>query len=582
MKKIFTFMMALLLGAGMLYAENEIYAALNSVGDTMTIYYDEQRSTREGVLTTWFWSIGTENVPQTTREAITTVVIDASMVDARPIKTSNWFANLTNLTTVNNLSTLNTENAENMNMMFYKCSKLTALDLSTFNTAKVTSMSYMFKNCWELASLNLNNWNTANVKYMNELFNGCEKLATLDVSGFNTANVTRMDYMFSNCVKLTTLNVSNFNTEKVTDMRDMFAYCRRLTSLDVSNFNTGNVTDMQRMFDNCQLLTSLDVSNFNTANVTSMYAMFENCQLLTSLDVSNFNTANVKSMYAMFAYCLTLTSLDVSNFNIDKVTNTKTMFYGCTRLKTIYCDNDWSASTVLTTSDNMFYGTALVGGKGTTYNASVIDKTYARPDGGTEKPGYFSTKICYIITWKMDDGTIIDQTSVESGVVPTHADPTKPATAQYSYTFAGWTPEVVAATEDATYTATFTSSVNTYDITFELKDDASKSYVAKDVEYGTTLGQLIDQVKAAFGGETYEDDQYIYTFAGLENAQMTDIITESKTYYVLYTKEAKPSTAIDQVNSQELKAKSQKLIRDGQIFILRNSKVYTATGQEVK
>ena len=934
------------------YAEKEIYAALNSVGDTMTIYYDEQRSTREGVLTTWFWSIGTENVPQTTREAITTVVIDASMVDARPIKTSNWFANLTNLTTVNNLSTLNTENAENMNMMFYKCSKLTALDLSTFNTAKVTSMSYMFKNCWELASLNLNNWNTANVKYMNELFNGCEKLASLDVSGFNTANVTRMDYMFSNCVKLTTLNVSNFNTEKVTDMRDMFAYCRRLTSLDVSNFNTGKVTDMQRMFDNCQLLTSLDVSNFNTANVTSMYAMFENCQLLTSLDVSNFNTANVTSMYAMFAYCLTLTSLDVSNFNIDKVTHTKTMFYGCTRLKTIYCDNDWSESTVLTTSDNMFYGTALVGGKGTTYNASVIDKTYARPDEGTAKPGYFtpipkdiyavlntmgdtmtiyydrnkesrervltdwtpaqgtynmsealrnaikavaidatmadalptstekwfsklsnllsitgldklntsevtnmhamfascasltsldlssfntanvtqmsnmfeicssltslnltgfntekvtemrsmfykcssltsldlssfntanvtsmwnmfsdctslatltlgnfnnakvqdmaymfsncnaltaldmsnfntanviymsdmfykcytltsldlssfktenvtdmrnmfngcagltsinlssfntakveymncmfmgctaltlldlnnfnidkvttmsqmffgcsnlktilctndwsessvltdsgkmfygctalvgekgttynesnitaayahldegtsnpgyfSSKICYLITWKMDDGTVIDQTSVEAGVVPTHEDPTKTATAQYSYTFAGWTPEVVAATEDATYTATFTSEVKTYDITFELKDDASKSYVAKDVEYGTTLGQLIDQVKAAFGGETYEDDQYIYTFAGIENAQMTDIVTESKTYYVLYTKEAKPSTAIDQMTNQKSQITIQKLIKDGQLMIERNGKIYTVSGQ---
>ena len=181
----------------------------------------------------------------------------------------------------------------------------------------------------------------------------------------------------------------------------------------------------------------------------------------------------------------------------------------------------------------------------------------------------------------MDDGSTIDQTTVEYGVVPTHADPTKPATAQYSYTFAGWTPAITAVTGDATYTATFTSSVNTYDITFALKDDATKSYTVKDVPYGTTLGQLIDQVKAAFGGETYEDDQYIYTFAGLENADMTDIITESKTYYVLYTKEAKPTTGLDQLNQQS-QIKNQKLMINGQLFILRDGKVYTVTGQRVE
>ena len=123
--------------------------------------------------------------------------------------------------------------------------------------------------------------------------------------------------------------------------------------------------------------------------------------------------------------------------------------------------------------------------------------------------------------------------------------------------------------------------MNTYDITFALKDDATKSYTVKDVPYGTTLGQLIDQVKAAFGGETYEDDQYIYTFAGLENADMTDIITESKTYYVLYTKEAKPTTGLDQLNQQS-QIKNQKLMINGQLFILRDGKVYTVTGQRVE
>ena len=34
----------------------------------------------------------------------------------------------------------------------------------------------------------------------------------------------------------------------------------------------------------------------------------------------------------------------------------------------------------------------LSGGAGTTYNSSYIDKTYARIDGGTSSPGYFTSK----------------------------------------------------------------------------------------------------------------------------------------------------------------------------------------------
>ena len=66
------------------------------------------------------------------------------------------------------------------------------------------------------------------------------------------------------------------------------------------------------------------------------------------------------------------------------------MFYYNTNLKTIYA-SDMFNTNVVTSSTNMFYNTTnLVGGAGTTYNRSYVDKTYARIDGGTSNPGYFT------------------------------------------------------------------------------------------------------------------------------------------------------------------------------------------------
>ena len=75
----------------------------------------------------------------------------------------------------------------------------------------------------------------------------------------------------------------------------------------------------------------------------------------------------------------------------------------------------------------------------------------------TYTASYNETKNSYTITWLDDDGSTIDQTIVEYGQTPTHADPTKPADAEYTYTFAGWTPAIVAVIGDATYTASFNS-----------------------------------------------------------------------------------------------------------------------------
>ena len=109
----------------------------------------------------------------------------------------------------------------------------------------------------------------------------------------------------------------------------------------------------------------------------------------TTLDVSNFDTSNVTNMISMFSWSKA-TTLDVSNFDTSKVTNMSYMFYDFTNLKTIYVSNKFNTDKV-TSSTNMFSGcTNLVGGAGTKYNSSYVDKKYARIDGGTSNPGYFT------------------------------------------------------------------------------------------------------------------------------------------------------------------------------------------------
>ena len=68
------------------------------------------------------------------------------------------------------------------------------------------------------------------------------------------------------------------------------------------------------------------------------------------------------------------------------------MFYDSENLKTIYVSNKFNTNNVVSSSNMFLRCTSLVGGSGTVYDSSKIDKTYARIDGGTSNPGYFTSK----------------------------------------------------------------------------------------------------------------------------------------------------------------------------------------------
>jgi len=98
---------------------------------------------------------------------------------------------------------------------------------------------------------------------------------------------------------------------------------------------------------------------------------------------------------------------------------------------------------------------------GNTNNPRVINLTQ-----DTTLTAVFA-KDAFHIVFVNYDGSELQSGQVGYGTTPayTGATPAKPADEQYTYTFAGWTPEITAVTGDATYTATFTPETIYYILT---------------------------------------------------------------------------------------------------------------------
>ena len=345
---------------------------------------------------------------QLTDKASTNAVTSklCTYINNKPITSVSYMFSNSQATTLD-LSNFDTSKVTDMTSMFYR-SQTELLNLSSLDTSNVTSMSGMFSDS-QTTTLDVSGFNTSKVTNMSDMFAGT-KVRTLNLSKFDTSKVTNMSGMFAD-TSLTSLNVSNFNTSKVTDMSCMFVGGKftildlsnfdtsnvdnmggmfidsQVKTLDLSNFDTSNVTEMWRMFDGAQA-TKIVLSSFNTSNVTNMYQMFSKSHV-NNLDLSNFNTSKVIDMNRMF-WSTYATTIDVSSFDTSKVTDMNSMFYGGDNLKTIYASSKF-VTTAVSDSEVMFEGsTSLVGGAGTKYNSSYTDKTYARIDGGTSNPGYFT------------------------------------------------------------------------------------------------------------------------------------------------------------------------------------------------
>ena len=157
-----------------------------------------------------------------------------------------------------------------------------------------------------------------------------------------------------------------------------------------------------------------------------------------------------------------------------------------------------------------------------TYTFNGWDAEIVAVEGdATYTATYSTTTNKYNVTWIVEG--VETTVQVEYGTTPVFEGTTdKAGNAQFSYTFAGWTPEVVAVTGDATYTATYSTTTNKYTITWSVNGATT----TEEYEYGAT---------PAFTGSTDKaaDAQFTYTFTGW-NPTVANV-TGNATYTAQYS-----------------------------------------------
>jgi hypothetical protein len=114
----------------------------------------------------------------------------------------------------------------------------------------------------------------------------------------------------------------------------------------------------------------------------------------------------------------------------------------------------------------------------------------------------------HTITWLNWDNSEIYKAEFDYGTTPVYggAVPTKPADAQYTYTFDSWSPNIHPVQGDDVYTAVFSKTVNQYTVTFKNHDGSVLQ--STSVAYGET------PVYAGTAPTKPATDQYTYTFSG--------------------------------------------------------------------
>ena len=138
---------------------------------------------------------------------------------------------------------------------------------------------------------------------------------------------------------------------------------------------------------------------------------FDGCEnLQCAAGLSRLDTSGVTDMSRMFRGCSALRCLYLGGMDTGSAADFTEMFSGCGLLKTI-CASDRFAVGKGTAGTGMFQSCeALTGGAGTSFEDIHTDAGYARLDGGSKSPGYFTESAAegaYVLLY--DDGEMVFQ-----------------------------------------------------------------------------------------------------------------------------------------------------------------------------
>lgn len=138
----------------------------------------------------------------------------------------------------------------------------------------------------------------------------------------------------------------------------------------------------------------------------------------------------------------------------------------------------------------------------------------------------------YTIIWKNGDITLETDNDVPYGTAPSYDGdtPTKEATAQYTFTFSGWSPAISNVTESVTYEAQFTSSTRSYTVTF-YSEDGLTVLDSVTVDYGQAAVYTKEYpVKNATEASTYIFEKWVSDKGGNITDDLTNVIADRSVY----------------------------------------------------
>ena len=477
---------------------------------------------------------------------------------------------------------------------FYNCGGLTSIEIPN----RVTNIgSSAFEGCYNISVVH---WNAKNC---NEYHFGQQ----VEIFTFGDEVEVIPGFICSGMNKLTSMSIPN---SVISIGRSAFLNCTGLTSpvynahvfayLPTSysgayTIPNGIESIAGGAFLSCQSLTSVTIPN----SVTSIGNWaFSGCTNLTTIAIGNGVTYIGSSA---FEYCSNLTSVIIEALTPPIVghdlfyhTFNFSIYVPCGLLES-YQSTQWANYNLQYRPNiyefNVSSSDSLRGY--TTSGGNVCSSTLAAfpyrgnnfvqwSDGVSENPrtitltqdttitAIFAPQI-FTIRFVNENDTILSEQEYEYGATPVlPADPQKTGDAQYSYTFAGWSPRVVTVTKDATYKATYNATLNKYTITF-MSDDSILS--ASLWEYGS----LPIYPKGVPTKE--EDENYTYTFDKW-SPEIVPVV-EDATYTATYTATPK-SQGIEDIYGDSVE-RPVKYIENGDIYILMpNGKKYSIIGKLIK